>query len=139
MESSPVSPQRILEMAWGYAPPLILESAVRNGLFDALEKEPRTLEEVAATTGVSVRGAWAVLNALVGFGFLSVADGKYSLTAESSTFLVRGKPGYLGGFLHHISEQLIPNWLKLAETSAAASRPSGSTLRRRERSSSSRS
>jgi SAM-dependent methyltransferase len=123
MESSSVTPQRIMEMAWGYAPPLILESAVRNGLFDALEKGPRTLEEIAAATGVSERGARAVLNALVGFGFLSVSGGTYSLTPESSTFLVRRKPGYLGGFLHHISEQLIPNWLKLAETTRSGKPP----------------
>ncbi len=123
MENQPVTPQRIMEMAWGYAPPLILESAVRNGLFDAMEKGPRTLAELCEATGVSERGARAVLNALVGFGFASKARGKYALTPESAAFLVRGKPGYLGGFLTHISEQLIPNWLKLAETTRSGKPP----------------
>jgi precorrin-6B methylase 2 len=115
MNSSQPTPQRIMEMAWGYAPPLILESAVRNGLFDALEKGPRSLDEVVKTTGVSLRGAAAILNALVGFGFVSKTDGKYALSPDSAAFLVRGKPGYLGGFLSHISSQLIPNWLHLTE------------------------
>lgn len=43
------------------------------------------------------------------------ADGKYSLTPESATFLVSGKPSYVGGFIKHTSAHAIPRWLHLTE------------------------
>ena len=51
-----VTPERIMQFAWGYAAPLIIEAAVRNQVFDQLDAGPKTLEETAAATGASVRG-----------------------------------------------------------------------------------
>ena len=34
---SEVTPQRIMQFAWGYAPPLILEAAIRHRVFDVLD------------------------------------------------------------------------------------------------------
>jgi precorrin-6B methylase 2 len=42
-------------------------------------------------------------------------QGYYSLTPESSTFLVSTKPSFHGGMIRHCSEQLIPKWLNLNE------------------------
>jgi SAM-dependent methyltransferase len=114
--SAPVTPERILQMAWGFAAPLILESAIKNRVFDVLDEGPKSLAETAKATGASERGLSAIMNALVGFNFLvKDADGKYSLTAESAAFLVSTKPSFQGGFLRHTSVQLIPNWLSLAD------------------------
>jgi hypothetical protein len=33
----PLTPERIMQLAWGYAPPLIIEAAVRHRVFDLLE------------------------------------------------------------------------------------------------------
>ncbi len=111
-----VTPERIMQFMWGYAPPLILEAALRNRTFDVLVKEAKTIEQVAAETGASVRGLRTVMNALVGLQFLAKDDaGKYSLTPESATYLVRGKPSYLGGMLMHTSTQLLPRWIQLTE------------------------
>ena len=56
------------------------------------------------------------LNALVGLEFLTRDDaGRYTLTPESSTYLVSSKPSYFGGFLQHVSTQLIPDWLELTK------------------------
>lgn len=112
-ESPQVSPERIMQVAWGYAIPLILEAAVKNRVFDALDSGPKTLAEVSEATGASPRGLRAIMNALVGFNFLARAGEAYALTPESAAFLVSGKPGYLGGFLRHTSTQLIPRWLRL--------------------------
>jgi ubiquinone/menaquinone biosynthesis C-methylase UbiE len=59
------------------------------------------------------------MNALVGLNFLA-KDGqnRYSLTPESSTFLVTTKPTFFGGMIKHCSEQLIPRWLNLNEVVA---------------------
>ena len=112
-----MTPERLMQMAWGYAPPLIIEAAVRNGVFDALEGGARTIAELAAETGASERGLTAISDALVGLGLLE-KDGpdRYRLGPESAAFLVKDKPGYLGGFFRHISTQLVPDWLHLTET-----------------------
>src|ERR1700760_4573366 len=112
--SAPVTPERILQFAWGYVPPLVLEAAVQHRVFDVLDGGPKTLSQVSNETGASERGLGAVMNILVGMDFLAKdAQGLYSLTPESSTFLVSTKPGFHGGLLRHGSQQLIPKWLEL--------------------------
>ena len=117
--STVVTPERIMQFAWGYIPPLVLEAGIRHGIFDLLDEGPKRVEEVAAATGASVRGLSAVMNALVGLDFLGKDDeGAYSLTAESAAFLVSSKPSFQGGFLKHTSERLLPNYLSLNEVVA---------------------
>jgi hypothetical protein len=109
-----VTPERIMQFAWGYVPPLVLEAAIRHRIFDVLDSGPRTIVEMQRETGASERGLAAVMNALVGMGFLAKdKQERFSLTPESSTFLVSTKPGFYGGFIRHGSEQLIPKWLHL--------------------------
>ena len=117
--SARVTPERIQQFAWGYGPPLILEAAIRHRVFDVLDGGAKTVAEVAQATGASERGLTAVMNALVGLDFLA-KDGqaRYSLTPESSTFLVSHKPSFLGGIIRHGSQQLIPRWLNLNEVVA---------------------
>src|SRR5258708_1656205 len=112
----PVTPERIMQFAWGYAPPLMIEAAVTHGVFDALDAGPKTVPEVAAATGASERGLRAVMNALVGFGLMGKdAEERYSLAPDASKFLVSGKPSSLAGFYRQISTQLLPSWLNLNE------------------------
>jgi len=115
MNQPSLTPERIMQFAWGYAPTLMIETAVRHGIFDLLDKGPRTLEEVASQTGASERGVRALLNALVGIQLLTRQGDKYALAHETAEFLVKGKPAYHGMFFAHASEQLIPQWLKLAD------------------------
>ncbi len=111
-----VTPERIMQFAWGYVPTLVLEAAVKHHVFDTLDAGPKTVAEVSAATGASQRGLTAIMNALVGLGFL-VKDShdRYANGAEASTFLVSTKPAFHGGFIRHTSEHLIPQWLHLNE------------------------
>src|SRR5688572_21915723 len=103
-----VTPERLFQFAFGYAPPLMIEACVRHGVFDALDRGPKTLEEVSQETGASVRGLRAVMNALVGLELLSKdSQQRYALTPESATFLVKGKPAFIGGFFHHTGVQIL--------------------------------
>ena len=114
--NAPLTPQRIAQMAWGFAPPLVLGAAVQHKLFDALDAGPLTAAQLAQRTGLSDRGTRMIANVLVGLELLSKdGDGRYALTTESSTFLVTTKPSFQGGIFHHIDTQLIPKWLKLPE------------------------
>ncbi len=112
--SSNVTPNRIMQLAWGYAPPLIIESAVKHRVFDVLDKGAKSAEDVARETGTSLRGVRMIMNALVGFELLSKdISGKYGLTPESAAFLVSTKPSFQAGIFKHVSSHLIPKWLQL--------------------------
>jgi ubiquinone/menaquinone biosynthesis C-methylase UbiE len=114
--SAPVTPERIFQLAWGYAPPLILEAAIKHRVFDVLDAGPMSLADVSAATGASERGLAAVMDVLVGLEFLAKnGSGSYSLTPESATFLVSTKPSFQGGLIRHTSEHLLPKWLSLNE------------------------
>jgi ubiquinone/menaquinone biosynthesis C-methylase UbiE len=111
-----VRPDRILEMVWGYAPPIILGTAVQCRVFDLLDAGPKTIDELAKASGNSARGLRSIMNALVGFQFLSkISDGRYALTPESAAFLVSSKPGYLGKFAEFSGLKMIHTWLPLPE------------------------
>lgn len=111
-----VTPERIMQFAWAYVPPLVLEAAIRHRVFDVLDSGPKDLSEVHQATGASERGLSAIMNVLVGLDFLT-KDGqdRYALTEESSAFLVSTKPSFQGGMIRHCSNQLIPKWLNLTE------------------------
>lgn len=113
-DSTPVSADRIMQLAWGYAPTMVLETAVRHRIFDRLQT-PRTLEELAAESRLSRRGLTPLLNCLIGLEFLRREEGRYSLTPESAAFLVPGKAGYLGAFFTHMVSQVMPRWQHLEE------------------------
>jgi ubiquinone/menaquinone biosynthesis C-methylase UbiE len=114
--SAPVTPERIFQFAWSFAPPLVLEAAIRHHIFDVLDSGPKSLREVQAATGASERGLRAILNFLVGFDFLRKdSSGNFSLAPDSAAFLVSSKPEFQGGIIRHTSEHLLPRWLRLSE------------------------
>ena len=113
---APVTPQRIYQFAFAYAPPLILEAAIRHRVFDVLDGGPKKLGAISEATGASERGLAAILDVLVGLEFLSKdGEGVYALTPESAAFLVSTKPEFQGGLIRHTSEHLLPKWLSLNE------------------------
>src|SRR5580693_3593783 len=59
-----VTPDRIMQFAWGYAPTLIIQSALQHRIFDLLDQSPKTVDELAQATAASKRGLTAILNAL---------------------------------------------------------------------------
>ena len=118
-----VTPEKVMRYVWGYAPPLILEAAVRTGVFDSLKDGSQTAAQVSGATGASLRGITSILNALAGLELLEKTGDAYALTPESRAFLLRDAPGYLGGMIAHISSQLIPKWLDI-ENIVRTGRPS---------------
>src|SRR5258707_603424 len=86
--------ERILTIASGYEPALILEAAVRLKVFDALDERPLPLAEVVARTGASARGLRALLNALVSLELLLRYGELYALADESAAYLVSTSPTY---------------------------------------------
>lgn len=112
-EAKAPNPDRLMQLAWGYAPTLIVATAVRFRLFEHLADGPRSVAQLTATTGTSGRGMSAILNALVGLRLLERRGDGYTLTPESAAFLLPGRPEYRGTFFHHHIDQLLPQWLQL--------------------------
>jgi 3-hydroxy-5-methyl-1-naphthoate 3-O-methyltransferase len=108
---------RLMQMSWAFAAPLMIEAGLQIGLFDLIEREPRTIDEVATATGASPRALAILMEALAGLELLSrEGSGRFGLTADSATFLVSSKPeSNLGGLFRHIRSQVLPNWLELGD------------------------
>src|SRR6201997_5759437 len=111
-----VTSERLQQLGFAYAPPLIISAAVSNKVFDALENGAKTVEQVSKETGASVRGLRAIMDALVGLELLKKdRQSRYSLTPESHAFLVSDKPGTFAGFFGSILPVLTSRWLQLTD------------------------
>jgi ubiquinone/menaquinone biosynthesis C-methylase UbiE len=111
-----VTPERLMQFGFAYAPPLIIGAAADNKVFDSLQSGAKTVEEVSQETGASTRGLRAIMGALVGLELLKKdRRQKYSLTPESEAFLVSNKPGALAGFFSLNVTQLVSKWLQLSD------------------------
>lgn len=116
------SPERLMQLAWGFAPPLVLHAATRHRLLDPLAVGPRTATELAAAAGLPLRGVAMILDALTGLRFLGRDGVKYALTPEAAAFLVSTSPQFHGPYLDHMCAQLLPQWIHLADV-ARTGRP----------------
>ena len=65
-------------------------------VFTILDEGPMTAEEVAAALETKPHFAERLLYALVAAEVVEVEGGRFSNTSESSRYLVKGKPGYMG-------------------------------------------
>ncbi len=88
-------------------------------VFTILDEGPLTAEEVAAALETRPHFAERLLYALVAAEVLEVEGEKFSNTPESSHYLVKGKPGYIGE--HVIVNPYLKYWMfeagiKTAET-----------------------
>jgi SAM-dependent methyltransferase len=85
-----------------YTPGLISQAvrvALLLDLFTPLAGGPVDAEALARATSCIPEGVRVLLDCLVAFGLLRLAEGRYELTATAATFLVRGKPAYAGDWV----------------------------------------
>ena len=116
-ETKKLTPERLQQLGFAYAPPLIISAAVNNKVFDALEGGAKTVEQLQKETGASARGLRTIMDALVGLELLKKdRQSRYCLTAESKAFLISEKPGTLAGFFGSILPVMISRWLRLTDT-----------------------
>ncbi|KOG40804.1 methyltransferase [Streptomyces resistomycificus] len=76
-------------------------AALDLGVFEALEKSPRTVAELADELGLEKRPTRALLVALKGLDLVRAENGGYRNSDEASRYLVAGRPEYMGGFAAH--------------------------------------
>ncbi len=109
------TPDRIMEIAFGFAASKALFSAVELDLFNTLSESPATAPELQHRLGLNGRGLRDFLDALVSLDLLEREDGVYSNTPVSERFLVRSSDAYIGGMLEMANQRLYPFWGSLTE------------------------
>ncbi|TPW18643.1 MAG: O-methyltransferase family 2 [Elusimicrobia bacterium] len=109
------SPQKILDMVFGFTPTVALATAVRLDVFTVLSQGVSTVPELSKATGAGLRGLVMLLDFLVSLGLVEKQSGRYSVTPESESYLVRGKDTYVGGFLD-LAPGMMQDWLRLGDT-----------------------
>src|SRR6202140_5706379 len=115
------TPEKVMQIITGGWASSILGAAAQHGIFTALEGNPATAEEVAKKTGISSRGAQALLDGLTGLGLLTLSNGKYQNSPEASAFLIKGKPSYMGALADVFLEDF-GTWQKLPEAAKTGRR-----------------
>jgi hypothetical protein len=113
--SQEITPDSIMQLAFGYWGSKTLLSAVELGIFTELVKGPLSLAECRARFGLHERSAHDFLDALVALGMLKRDQGKYANTPATEMFLDRTKPTYIGGILEMMNARLFRFWADLTE------------------------
>lgn len=116
MSQQSPSPEKILSHTLqGMASTTALGAAATHSLFTHIEKGAGTTEEIARAAEISVRGAQALLDAMVALELVKVADGEYKNSPEASFYLVEGKPAYLGAHAKMVFSPFGRSFLNLPE------------------------
>jgi hypothetical protein len=110
-----ITPERILQLGFGFWGPKTLLSAVELGVFTELAKGPADLATLSLRLGLHPRGARDFLDALVALGMLSRDEDQYANTPETEMFLDRAKPSYVGGILEMANTRLYRFWGDLTD------------------------
>ena len=114
MNSETITPAKIMQVGMGFWPAKSLLSAVELGLFTALGTRALTGTELQKVLGLHQRANPDFFDTLVALGFLERdgdgPDGRYRNTAETSRFLDKNSPAYMGGFLEMANARLYPFW-----------------------------
>ncbi|QEX22929.1 hypothetical protein FRZ61_28630 [Hypericibacter adhaerens] len=80
-------------------------AGMQLGLFSELAGGPRSVAELAATLGVAEDRLARLLYALVAVGLLETRETGFANGPEAASFLVKGRPDYVGG-VHELLNQL---------------------------------
>src|SRR5688500_8369273 len=110
-----VTPDAIMQLAFGFWGSKTLLSAVELGVFTSLAEGPKPLPQLSAEFGLHPRSAVDFFDALVALGMLERDEKGYANTPATATFLDRSKPSYMGGLLEMANARLYPFWGNLTE------------------------
>jgi len=90
--ASGVVPVPLMETHLSFLRARAIMVATKLGIFDALAAAPSTAADVAGRCETTPRATEALLNALVGCGYLRFAHGRYRLAPRARTWLTRDAP-----------------------------------------------
>jgi|SRR5947209_5284125 len=101
------SPELFFQTVNAYQQTAAIKAAVELDLFTAVGEGARSARELAARCRASERGVRILCDYLVVVGFLTKEGGGYGLTPDSSVFLDRRSPAYMGGTLEFLLSPML--------------------------------
>lgn len=126
MSSSPEpSPILFFETVNAYQRTAAIKAAIELDIFSAIAEGKETAEALAEKCDASPRGIRILCDYLAMMGFLTKQDGSYQLTQDSSIFLTRQSPAYVGGVTEFL---LSPTLVEGFRDIAAAVRKGGTVI-----------
>ena len=118
-EEAVITPSKILETGMAFWASKTLLTGIKLELFTLLGKGSLSAKEIQNKLGLHPRSIYDFLDALVALGFLARKGFKeealYCNTLETSLFLDKAKPSYVGGLLKMANDRLYPFWGNLEE------------------------
>ncbi|HEY3067470.1 MAG TPA: methyltransferase [Methylomirabilota bacterium] len=104
----------ISTIAYGFMASKALFAALNLDLFSRLADGPKSLEALAAESGIAPTRLLSLLTACVSLGLLETVPGGYANAPASTTYLVRSAPGYFGDYYRlQIDRQVYPALTRL--------------------------
>lgn len=101
-QPAPVSPELFWDTVMSYQKSAAIKAAVDLEVFSNIGGESKTAAEIATATGAAERGIRILCDSLTVMGFLTKAEGGYSLTDSSATFLDKNSPAYIGSIVNFL-------------------------------------
>ncbi len=94
----------LMAISRGFWRSSVLFSSIKLKVFNFLEEEWKTQEEIIESLELDRRGGQILLNALVVLGLIDKREGEFKNNDLSSRYLVEGSPDYKGNlFLHSLA------------------------------------
>jgi precorrin-6B methylase 2 len=110
-----LTPDRILQLGFGFWGSKVVLSAIELGLFTELGKGPLDEKVLSKRLDLHPRSARDFFDSLVALGMLKRTGTRYANTPETALFLDRAKPSYIGGMLEMSNARLYRFWGSLTE------------------------
>ncbi len=113
--SSPLGFVEIAAMASGHAEARALQTALKLGLFEALENGDANADALARAIGCETRATGLLAHALAALGLLAKTAERFRLEAPARRYLLKSSPEYMGGMVL-FDEALWDLWGRLDES-----------------------
>lgn len=114
-----VSPAHILQIGMGFWASKTLLTAVKLDLFSTLGDSSLTAAQLQTRLGLHDRSSADFFDTLVSLGMLhrhgNGPNARYCNTLDTTLFLVKSSPAYVGGLLEMANDRLYPFWGSLEE------------------------
>lgn len=105
----------LLQLSCGYWKSHVLFTAVEFDIFTLINNGRLTAQEISQSIHTNKRATEMLLNALVSLELLTKQENYYKNSSLSNLYLIKGKPDYMGDFIHHF-HNMMDNWAMLQET-----------------------
>lgn len=90
------SPEPVMQMMQGAQASGLMFASIKLDVYSKIAEGATSADEIAARIGCPVRSTRILVNALAALGLLTKQGAKYALTPVTETFLVTGKPTFIG-------------------------------------------